>query len=136
MSEIPSRLYRLVVERAQWHCEYCQLSQAGQEATFHVDHIIPRLVGGLTTPDNLALACVSCSLHKAARKSARDPLTNRSVKLYHPRRQRWATHFRWDGVLVVGLTATGRATALALQMNRPLIQAIRREEILRGRHPH
>jgi hypothetical protein len=135
MSVVPARLRRLVVRRAGRRCEYCGLAQEGQEATFHIDHIIPRAEGGATAAENLALACVSCSLRKEARRSAVDPETGRSVTLFHPRRQRWARHFRWDGVAVVGLTATGRATVAALQMNRPLILAIRREEALRGRHP-
>jgi hypothetical protein len=135
LSRIPARLNRLVVRRAGGRCEYCGLAQVGQEATFHVDHIIPQLAGGPTTADNLALACVSCSLRKEARRSAADPLTGRMVPLFHPRRQRWSNHFRWDGMRVVGLTATGRATVGALRMNRPLILAIRAEEAARGRHP-
>ena len=73
MSEISGRLRRLVVKRAKGRCEYCGLSQEGQEATFHIDHIVPRVSGGPTTLDNLALACVSCSLRKESRRSARDP---------------------------------------------------------------
>jgi 5-methylcytosine-specific restriction endonuclease McrA len=49
--------------------QYCHLAQKGQEATFHVDHILPKAVGGRTTAANLALACVSCSLRKEARRS-------------------------------------------------------------------
>ena len=44
-------------------------------------------------------------------------------------------HFRWDGVRVVGITPTGRATVMALHMNRPLALAIREEAAHRGR-PH
>jgi hypothetical protein len=135
MSEISGRLRRLVVQRAKGRCEYCGLSPEGQEATFHIDHIVPRASGGPTEMDNLALACVSCSLRKAARRSARDPSTGRAVRLYHPRRQRWVDHFRWQGVRVIGLTPTGRATVAALQMNRPLVLAIRLEEAAHGRHP-
>ena len=64
---IPAHLVRQVRERAGDACEYCRVPQASQEATFHVDHIVPRLLGGATTADNLALACVSCSLRKSAR---------------------------------------------------------------------
>jgi hypothetical protein len=135
MSQIPARLRRLVVRRAANCCEYCGLSQEGQEATFHIDHIIPLADDGPTNAENLALARVSCSLRKEARRSAADPLTGRKVPLFHPRRQRWTTHFQWDGVEVIGRTATGRATVAALQMNRPLIVAIRQEEAERGRHP-
>jgi hypothetical protein len=135
MSDVTTRLRRLVVDRAGGRCEYCGLSQEGQEATFHIDHIVPRVAGGPTVAENLALACVSCSLRKEARRSASDPLTGRRVALFHPRRQRWADHFQWHGVTVVGRTPTGRATVVALQMNRSLILAIRQEEADRGRHP-
>jgi len=135
MSFVPARLRRLVTGRAAGRCEYCGLAQIGQEATFHIDHIIPTNAGGETTPDNLALACVSCSLRKQARRSVRDPQTGRQVVLFHPRRQRWKDHFRWDGVRVLGLTVTGRATISALRLNHALIVAIRAEETFWGRHP-
>lgn len=135
MSDIPARLHRLVVQRAGDRCEYCRLSQAGQEATFHIDHIVPKAARGPTRADNLAIACVSCSLRKEARRSAIDPMSGRRVALFHPRRQRWGDHFRWAGLRVFGLTPTGRATVSALRMNRPLILAIREEEALRNRHP-
>lgn len=135
MSNVPERLRRLVVNRAAGRCEYCGLSQEGQEATFHIDHVLPLSAGGATTEGNLALVGVSCSLRKESRRSAIDPSSGRRVPLFHPRRQRWPDHFRWDGVTVAPLTATGRATIAALQMNRPLILSIRAEEAHRGRHP-
>lgn len=135
MSSIAAGLRRLVVERAEHRCEYCGLSQVGQEATFHIDHIVPRIAGGTTSAINLALACVSCSLRKEASRSGRDPKTGRTVALFHPRRQKWTDHFAWDGNLIVGLTGTGRATLQKLKLNRPVILAIREEEAERGRHP-
>ncbi len=135
MPDIPARLRRLVIERALNRCEYCMLSQTSQEATFHIDHVIPVAAGGPTEADNLALACVSSSLRKAARETARDPVTGQDVSIYHPRGQRWHEHFRWDGVRLVGTTATGRATVAALALNRALILAIRAEEVAFGRHP-
>jgi hypothetical protein len=135
MKSIPAGMRRRVIFRAGNRCEYCGLSQEGQEATFHIDHILPTVAGGLTAADNLALACVSCSLRKESRRSGRDPETRRLVPFFNPRRQRWADHFRWDGCIVVGLTPTGRTTVASLALNRPLIQAIRAEEAARGRHP-
>jgi 5-methylcytosine-specific restriction endonuclease McrA len=70
---IPASLARLVRKRARDACEYCRLPQSSQEATFHVDHIRPSAADGATTVENLALACVTCSLRKAARTEARDP---------------------------------------------------------------
>ena len=135
MSVIPVALRRLVIRRAANACEYCGLSQKGQEATFHIDHVIPRVAGGETRAENLALACVSCSLRKAARQTAVDPYSGADVPLYNPRGDDWHAHFQWEGVSLIGLTATGRATIAALHMNRPLILAIRQEEAALGRHP-
>ena len=59
MSDVADRLRRLVMNCAGNRCEYCRLSQEGQEASFHIDHIMPKARGGATEPDNLALACVS-----------------------------------------------------------------------------
>jgi hypothetical protein len=64
-----------------------------------------------------------------------DPQTGVEAALFNPRLDSWEEHFRWDGVHVLGLTPTGRATVEALKMNRLLILAIRDEETLRGRHP-
>ena len=40
------------------------LLQTGQEAAFHIDHVVPAIFGGNTSFETLALACVSCSLRK------------------------------------------------------------------------
>ncbi len=135
MSSIPSSLRQLVIQRAGNRCEYCGISQVGQVATFHIDHIVPSSAGGATIADNLALACVSCSLRKGARQKIEDPLTGQEASVFHPRQQQWKEHFSWDDVQVVGLTAIGRATVSALDLNRPTMVAIRAEEKLLGRHP-
>lgn len=132
---IPVSLRRLVIQRSQNCCEYCGLAQAGQVATFHVDHVVPVAAQGETTAENLALACVSCSLRKGARQEVQDEQTGEMVLIFNPRQQAWAQHFRWDDVEMVGLTAVGRATIAALDLNRPTMLAIRAEERLLGRHP-
>ncbi len=93
MRHIPAQLRRLVLRRSGERCEYCQLSQAGQEATFHIDHITPVAAGGETAADNLALACVSCSLRKSAKQTAFDPTTKIEIPLFNPRRDVWAEQF-------------------------------------------
>ncbi len=132
---VPLPLKRAVFQRTGGRCEYCGLSQAGQEAQFHVDHVHPLAHGGATTLENLALACVSCSLRKGARQTAADPLTGIPARIFDPRNQTWSDHFQWKGCRVVGRTPTGRATVDGLKMNRLLAQAIRAEESLMGRHP-
>ncbi|MFY9570770.1 MAG: HNH endonuclease signature motif containing protein, partial [Blastocatellia bacterium] len=81
------------------------ISQAGQEATFHIDHVIPYASGGLTVDNNLALACVSCSLRKGARRTAVDPRTGTEVRIFNPRRDDWSEFFSWEGLRLSGLNA-------------------------------
>jgi hypothetical protein len=57
--QVPISLQRRVRLRAGERCEYCRIAQASQEATFHVDHVAPRVADGATSFENLALACVS-----------------------------------------------------------------------------
>ncbi len=85
---LPAALRRAVLRRARLRCEYCGLAQTGQEAEFHVDHIHPVSAGGETVVENLALACVSCSLRKGARRSAKDPKSGRETPFFHPRLQK------------------------------------------------
>ena len=135
MSAIPVSLRRSVIQRADNRCEYCTISQIGQVATFHIDHIVPVVAAGETTAENLALACVSCSLRKGARQTLVDSQTGEVVSIFNPRQQVWKEHFDWNGVQIVGLTATGRATIQALDLNRSTMLAIRSEEELLSRHP-
>ena len=132
---VPAQLRRSVIARARGRCEHCGLAQAGQEAAFRLDHVVPVVAAGQTDAENLALACVSCSLRKGARESAPDPVTGREAPLFNPRRDAWPEHLQWAGAAVAGLTPTGRATVVALRLNRPLALAIREEEALRSRHP-
>jgi HNH endonuclease len=135
MSYIPSTLRKLVIKRAENCCEYCHLSQKGQEATFHIDHVIPFVSEGETTFENLALACVSCSLRKGAKQIVVNSETMQEVSLFNPRRENWNDHFQWNGIILIGITSIGSATIETLDLNRRLILAIREEEILLGRHP-
>ena len=75
-------------------------------------HIKPQSKGGETNLDNLALACQGCNNHKYNKTEAYDNLTNKITSLYNPRQQNWHEHFNWneDFTLIIGLTATGRAT--------------------------
>lgn len=136
-AHIPLFLEKLVRKRAGDICEYCLLPQKWQEALFHVDHIRPRKARGTTHADNLALACVTCSLKKAARTHVRDPESRELVPLFHPRQDRWADHFGWDkNCRLRGRSPIGRATILALGMNRPALIAIRKMLVKLGQFPH
>jgi hypothetical protein len=111
-------LRSLVRGRANGVCEYCRLPQAVSPfASFHVEHIIARQHNGPTEPDNLAVACNFCNLHKGPNIAALDPATGRLVRLFHQRRDRWTDHFAWEGTTIAGLTPIGRATVQLLAVN-------------------
>lgn len=104
--------------RAQNRCEYCLLPQRlSPVARLQIEHIIPKKHGGGDEMDNLALACIDCNLAKSVNLSGRDPETDLTVELYHPRSQTWSEHFVLQGNAISGLTATGRTTVRVLNMN-------------------
>jgi hypothetical protein len=139
MSDLDRSTRRRNVERrAKGCCEYCQSPAKYSTQTFALEHIIPRSQGGDTSLDNLALACQGCNNHKYNKTKSRDPVTRQFVDLFHPRQQRWQEHFTWNECfeLILGLTATGRATVEALRLNRPELVNLRRLLYAAGEHPH
>ena len=134
---IPARVRQEVRRRAQQRCEYCQSPEWLTGLLHPVDHITPRRLGGASSTDNLCLACSPCNGHKQARTAAIDPESGETVPLYHPRRQHWPQHFAWsaDGQQIIGLTAVGRATVNALQLNHVSLVNARRLWVGAGWHP-
>lgn len=125
---------RLVYERAAGYCEYCGAHDTNTGQQMHVDHIDPR---GGDDPENLCLACSNCNLSKGAATAALDPGVRRQVALFNPRAQDWNEHFEWldGGLLIGGITATGRATVARLKMNQPRVVRARQSWIVAGTHP-
>ncbi len=123
----PNSLRERVETRANRRCEYCHAPQDACGYRFHIEHIVPLILGGLDEEANFAMACATCNLAKSKRITAPDPLTQETVAVFHPRTQIWQKHFRWDipQNTLVGLTPTGRATVNALDMNNELQQLAR-----------
>jgi hypothetical protein len=128
-----ARVRRAAAER----CGYCRTPQAYVPWPLEIDHIIPRARKGSDAEDNLWLSCRACNLFKGQQTHGRDPLTGRRVRLFHPRRQRWRRHFQWspDGTMILGRTATGRATVVALHLNNLVAVTVRRNWVTAGWHP-
>lgn len=137
MRKLPESTRHQVRQRAAELCEYCHASEKWQYVRFTVDHIVPLAQNGQDTLDNLALACFHCNRRKMAKTSAIDPQSGVEVPLFNPRQSIWSEHFIWsaDGLLVIGLTPTGRATVAALDLNRARIVNIRAADRAIGRHP-
>ena len=107
-----------VRQRAGNRCEYCRLRQEDEEENpFHIEHIIAQQHGGTDALENLALACSWCNAVKGPNLSSIDPDSGELTRLYHPRKDRWAEHFRREGPYILGLTAVGRTTAWLLRFN-------------------
>jgi len=107
----------LVRRRAGDRCECCGLRQEHCDLKHHVEHIVAKQHGGSDDDGNLALACHRCNLHKGPNLTGVDPETGNLASLFHPRRDGWSHHFRFDGPQLVGLTPIGRATVQVLNMN-------------------
>lgn len=134
---IPRALRARIAAQAGHRCGYCLLSERFLGFDLEIDHIVPEALNGPTVEENLWLACSECNARKGTRISARDPLTGERVALFNPRTQAWRDHFAWTaaGDVVIGQTATGRATLHALHLNSPKRVAARRFWVAAGWHP-
>jgi hypothetical protein len=137
MARLPRSIRDFVVRRAGARCEYCRSPAAFAHQSFSLEHIRPRRRKGKDSPANLALSCQGCNNHKYDRTRARDPVSRKWVRLFHPRRDRWADHFAWtsDGTKILGLTPIGRATVDALKLNREALVNLRRVLAAAGELP-
>ena len=136
MSEaVPVVLRALVRDRAKGRCEYCLLHDEDAWVPHEPDHIIAVKHRGRTEEANLAWTCLTCNRHKGTDVASIDDATGRVVRLFHPRRDRWARHFRLEGAILVGRTAVGHATVQLLQFNRGDRVRMRRALIAAGCYP-
>lgn len=128
---------RRIRERAKFRCEYCQTAEILSGIRCVADHIRPQSRGGSDEMDNLCAACSFCNGCKYAKIDGLDPATNQRVALFNPRQQAWHDHFQWSetGTIILGITACGRATVDALQLNESLRVMARSIWVQTGRHP-
>jgi hypothetical protein len=111
------------------------MHEALQGATFHCEHIIPSSRVGKSDLDNFAWACPTCNLHKSDRLEGLDPESGLTVRLFHPRIDRWTDHFAIAGYTIQGKTSLGRATVGQLDLNHATRIPIREAEALFGLFP-
>ena len=134
---IPVDLQRQIRTHFSECCAYCQTAEFLTAMTFEFEHIRPLSAGGETVFGNLCLACPSCNRHKGNRQTAIDPESGKAIALFHPQEQVWTEHFAWseNGTEIKGMTAVGRGTIAALQMNRPTLVRARAMWVKLGEHP-
>jgi hypothetical protein len=136
-SSISEALKAKIRASASNKCGYCRSLQMYVLGLLEIEHIIPKAKGGTDDEENLWLACRLCNNYKGTQTDAVDPVTNKKVKLFNPRKQNWSEHFEWssDGAQIIGTTATGRATVIALQLNNIISVTVRQQWVLAGWHP-
>lgn len=136
-SQISEEVRARVRLQAKNQCGYCRSLQKYVLGVLEIEHIIPKALGGTDDEENLWLSCRLCNSFKGVQTQARDPVTNRKVKLFNPRQQKWSRHFAWtnNGTHIMGLTACGRATVLALQLNNTYAVTVRQAWVSVGWHP-
>ena len=123
-----------VCERAARRCEYCRLHQDDYEfQTFHIEHIIAKQHGGTDDADNLCLSCSECNWAKGPNLAGL--LNGKLYPLFHPRKQSWDRHFRWNGTTLVGKTRSGIVTVQVLDMNKASRIMLRENLLFEGRFP-
>ncbi|PDW00550.1 HNH endonuclease [Candidatus Viridilinea mediisalina] len=134
---IPVQLMAQILVDAGHRCGYCQTDERFTGSLLSIEHIQPIAAGGSTDRLNLWRSCRECNERKGAQHTALDPDTGERVALYNPRTQRWGDHFLWsnDGFFIIGVTPIGRATVLALDLNRPHQVIARRHWTIVGWHP-
>lgn len=136
-TRIPKPLRERITSQARRRCGYCLTDERVVGTPMEIDHLVPEILGGPTEEENLWLACSLCNDHKSDRIAAIDPVTLETVRLFNPRRENWQEHFQWSQELdvILGLTPCGRATVLALNLNRPSLVHARRAWASVGWHP-
>ena len=116
---VPAHLRRLVPRRAEGVCEYCLIHRDDTFFGCEIEHVISEKHGGPTTAENLAYACMVCNRLKGTDLSSLARPSGQLTRLFNPRTDRWADHFKLDGVVIRPLTDVGGVTATLLGFNQP-----------------
>lgn len=137
MSQVSRKLRDQLASEAHHRCGYCLMLEVVSGIPLTVEHILPQAKGGSDDVENLWLSCRLCNEAKHIQTEFLDSQTGEMMPLFNPRSQQWREHFRWraEGVLMVGLTAVGRATIIALSLNSELRQRSRAIWVEAGYHP-
>ncbi len=137
MVKITNSTKRFVKERANQCCEYCACPFDFANQFFSVEHIIPKSKKGTDHRENLAYACQCCNGHKYNKIVGLDPVNQKIVALYNPRKDKWREHFNWtdDFLKIEGTSSTGRATIDLLNLNRDNLVNLRIVLFAFGEHP-
>ncbi len=123
-----TRQYRaFVTSRAGGACEYCRLVQEFSGNVFHIEHVVPKSLGGATSLDNLALSCSGCNLAKGPPTGMKIAGNAVETAFFNPRNYSpstlgWHLHFNLDreSGIIYPISDRGIATIQGPDMNSDL----------------
>jgi 5-methylcytosine-specific restriction endonuclease McrA len=78
--------------RDRFHCQYCGAGSDAKDLT--IDHVVPRVRGGISSWENCVIACIPCNRRKAHR-----PLEEAGMRLRRdPVRPSWTPRHLFTGI--------------------------------------
>ena len=84
---------------------------------YHIDHIISQKHGGNSEKNNLAYCCSVCNQYKGSDLGTYLPDSQRLIRLFNPRKDKWYLHFEINEGLFIAKTKIGAATIKILNLN-------------------
>ena len=134
-SYVSAALRRVAAAHADFLCEYCLIHEDDTVFGCEVDHFISTKHGGMAEADNLAYARAFCNRPKGSDTGSVVQGTEAYVRFFHPCLDRWAEHFRLDGVVIVDLSDVGEVTGRILAFNTSERLLERQVLLEAGRYP-
>ncbi len=128
---ISENLRQMVIERADFRCEYCKINSAYSYFTFHIEHIVSIKHGGETVSENLAYACSLCNIKKGSDVATFINNISNPIRFFNPRTDHWRDHFIIENTGLIGANSSiAEATIKILHLNHP-DSIIERREMIR-----
>ena len=114
-----------VRQRAQFLCEYCNVSESDTGGELTIDHYQPRSKGGDDSLDNLIYACIRCNQYKHDYW----PKDGTQSLIWNPRLELQSNHFiKLDDGKLIPITPIGEATIQELRLNREPLLLYRKQK--------
>ena len=119
---VPKSVREQVRQRANFACEYCQISETDAGGLLTIDHFRPISKGGNDHLNNLIYCCHRCNSYKYNYF----PSNEGEKEIWNPRKESREAHFFLleDGSLQA-ISPVGKATIQLLRLNRPPLISFR-----------
>ena len=103
-------LRKKVRQGAHDACEYCHFPAAFSLVRFEIEYILSRQHAGVSDFENLSYSCANGNRNKGPNIAGLLDGKLPPIPFFHPRLDLRHDHFAWDGVRIIGKTATGEVT--------------------------